>query len=74
MTTITAKFRGKHEDLEMLILCAIKNISTKTLIGNSLIVSWIFESNDKEQALTESMDSVNMRQVDLWNCEVEFIG
>ena len=74
MATITAQFRGKHEDLEMLLFSGIKNFSIKILAGQLLTVIWHTESTNKEQGITSCMEEVNMGMVELWNCEVVNIG
>lgn len=70
MTTITAKFRGNTEDLKMVLTCGIRFNSTKKLGQNNLVVTWICEESNYEKALQDCMDSVSMREVELWNCNL----
>lgn len=74
MITITAKFRGNTEDINMLLTCGIRFYSTKTINQNSLSVSWIFEETNHEKALQDCMDSISMTEVELWNCELVSIA
>ena len=68
MTTITAKFKGNQNDLKMFLFSGVNNYSTKFLGINTLIVTWIFE--EKENALENAMNEINMRMSELWNSEL----
>ncbi len=74
MTTIEIVFKGKHSDLEMLLNTGIRDYSTKILAINSLTVSWIFEESDRDKAIQECMELVDMRKVELWNIDISTIS
>ena len=74
MTTITAKVTGKTKDLEMVLTCGIRFNSTKKLNQNNLVVTWICEETNYEKALEECMDLISLREVELWNCNLEYIA
>lgn len=73
MTTINAVFKGEHKDLEMFLYSGIKDYSTKILAINTLSVSWICEELDYEKALQNCMSLVDMRKLELWNIDVNYI-
>lgn len=73
MTTITAKFRGNTENLKMFFVCGVKHASKKTIYQNSAEVVFICEEPNKEQAMQDVMDSINMREADMWGVEVKSI-
>ena len=74
MTTINAKFVGEQKDLDMFLSTGIKDFSSKTLVLNTLFVTWIIEETNYESALEECMSLVNTRQMDLWNIECKSIA
>ena len=75
MTTIKAQFSAKDQsNLETALVFGIKHTSTKQLAGNSLFVSWICETDNYEQALSDCMESVNMDEMDSLGVDVVTIG
>jgi hypothetical protein len=60
MTQIKAVFAGKKSDLEMALFCSIKFASFKNLFDKQLYVTWIFETEDYEEALERAMDNINI--------------
>lgn len=74
MTTITATFRGKPDELKDASVCAIHYASTRRLTGDLLTVSYICETDDYEKAFSDVMDSIDIARVELCNCELVSIA
>ena len=74
MTTIKAEFKGNQKDLEMFLSTGVKDYSMKVLTTNTLFISWICDEPDHYKALEDCMDLVDMRKVELWNIEVNYIS
>ena len=74
MITITAKLTGNIKDLEMVLACGIKCNSTKKLSQDNLVITWICEESDYNEALQDCIDLINLREVKLWNCNLVSIS
>lgn len=70
MKTITAKITGRPIDLEMVSTCAISSASVKRISGNVLTAIWICEENDYTKALEDCMESVNIQEIENFDCEL----
>lgn len=73
MITINGVFKGKHDNLEMFLFTGLKDYSSKMLAINTLKVIWISHELDYEKALQDCMGLVDMRKVEFWDIEINFI-
>ncbi len=74
MTTITVAFEGQPEALADAIVCAIHHASIRWVRGNVLTCHYICETNDRQRAMAQVMDSIDIDQAERLGCELLWIG
>ena len=70
MKTITAKIVGLPTDLDMVSICAISSATNKAIKGNVLTATWVIETSDYLEALEEVQESINIEEIEKFNCEL----
>ena len=76
-TNISVTFRGNTEDLKDALATAIRYESKRRFSGrnhDTLTVMYICETDDYDEALRATMDSINIAKVEDLGCELVQIG
>lgn len=74
MTTITVQLQGKLENLKDALVCAAHYSSTSIIVGNVLTLSYICETSDRDQAVSNTQDCIDPEQIESLNVELVSIS
>ena len=74
MQTITVVIQGQIENLKDASMLGVHFASTKRIQGDKLTASFICETEDREQALQETMECINLQELERCECDLLSIG